>query len=109
MGGKFRGGDPSRPSLQARLGLLQPRHGWIGLRVSIGWAMAWNVSSSFALVQQPPGSLNCCTGCIGTPVTIWSIPNGTFDSPGKMVEPASLYLQQLRDRVGPDGVRNIGY
>jgi hypothetical protein len=71
--------------------------------------VAWNVNSPFLLVQQPPGALNWCIGCIGTPVTISGTPNGIFDSPGKMVQPASLYLHQLRDRLGPDAVRNIGY
>ena len=71
--------------------------------------MAWNVNSPFLLVQQPPGAINWCIGCIGTPVIIDGTPNGIFDSPGKMVQPASLYLQQLRDRIGPDALRNIGY
>jgi hypothetical protein len=104
-GGKFPGGTEGSPGLafsnHATAGSSQ---GW-----DVGWAVAWNVSSPFLLVQKPPGALNWCIGCIGTPVTIGSTPNGTFDSPGKMVEPASLYLQQLRDRLGPDAVRDIGY
>jgi hypothetical protein len=60
-------------------------------------------------MQQPPGALNWCIGCVGKPVTTDSIPNAIFDSPGKMVEPASLYLQQLRDRIGPPALKNIGY
>jgi hypothetical protein len=75
----------------------------------IGWAVAWNVSSPYLLIEQPPGALNWCIGCIGAPVTIGSTPNGIFDSPGKMVIPSSLYLQQLRDRLGPDALRSIGY
>jgi hypothetical protein len=76
---------------------------------AVGWSVAWNVSSPFLVMQQPPGTLNWCIGCIGTPVTVGTIPNAVFDSPGKMVEPASLYLHQLRDRIGPDALRNIGY
>ncbi len=53
--------------------------------------------------------MNWCIGCIGTPVTVGNIPNGIFDSPGKKVEPASLYLHQLHDRLGPEAVQNIGY
>jgi hypothetical protein len=75
----------------------------------VGWAVAWNVTSPFLLVQQPPGALNWCIGCIGTPVTVGGTPNAIFDSPGTMVVPASLYLHQLQDRLGPDAVRNIGY
>ncbi len=104
-GGKFPGGTESRPGLafsnRATAGSGQ---GW-----SLAWAVAWNVSSPFLLVQQPPGALNWCIGCTGSPVKISSTPNGIFDSPGKMVEPASLYLHQLRDRLGPDALRNIGY
>jgi hypothetical protein len=104
-GGKFPGGTEQRPGLAfSNRAPTGSSHGW-----DIGWAVAWNVSSPFLLAQKPPGAMNWCIGCIGTPVTIGSTPNGIFDSPGKTVEPASLYLQQLRDRLGPDAVRNIGY
>jgi hypothetical protein len=104
-GGKFPGGTEQRPGLAfSNRGTAGSGHGW-----SIGWAVAWNVSSPFLLVQQPPGAMNWCIGCIGTPVTIGGTPNGIFDSPGKVVQPVSLYLQQLRDRLGPDAVRNIEY
>ncbi len=39
-------------------------HGW-----DIGWAVAWNVTSPYLLVQQPPGAMNWCIGCIGEAVT----------------------------------------
>jgi hypothetical protein len=104
-GGKFPGGTEHMPGVAfSNRGTAGSGHGW-----AVGWAVAWNVKTPFLMVQQPPGALNWCIGCIGTPVTIGDIPNGIFDSPGKMVEPASLYLQQLRDRIGPDAVRNIGY
>jgi hypothetical protein len=104
-GGKFPGGTEGRPGLAfSNRATAGSGHGW-----DIGWAVAWNVISPFLLVQQPPGALNWCIGCIGKPVTIGSTPNGIFDSPGKMVEPASLYLHQLRDRLGPDALRNIGH
>jgi hypothetical protein len=104
-GGKFPGGTERRPGLVfSNRATAGSDHGW-----AIGWAVAWNVISPFLLVQQPPGALNWCIGCIGTPVTIGGTPNGIFDSPGKMVTPPSLYLHQLKDRLGPDVVRNIGY
>jgi hypothetical protein len=104
-GGKFPGGTQQKPGLAfSNRGSAGSGHGW-----SIGWAVAWNVSSPFLLVQQPPGAMNWCIGCVGTPVTIGGTPNGIFDSPGKIVQPVSLYLQQLRDRLGPDAVRNIEY
>jgi hypothetical protein len=104
-GGKFPGGTERRPGLAfSNRSTAGSGHGW-----DIGWSVAWNVNSPFLMVQQPPGAMNWCIGCIGTPVTAQGVPNGIFDSPGQMVEPASLYLQQLRDRIGPDAVRNISY
>jgi hypothetical protein len=104
-GGKFPGGTERRPGLAfSNRSTAGSGHGW-----DIGWSVAWNVSSPFLMVQQPPGAMNWCIGCMGTPVTAQGILNGIFDSPGQIVEPASLYLQQLRDRIGPDAVRNIGY
>jgi hypothetical protein len=79
-------------------------HGW-----DVGWAVAWNVTSPFLLVQQPPGAMNWCIGCVGQAVMQPVGPKGIFDSPGKPVEPASLYLEQLRERLGALAVTNIGY
>ncbi|HLH19038.1 MAG TPA: hypothetical protein VKX45_17590 [Bryobacteraceae bacterium] len=104
-GGKFPGATERKPGIAfSNRTTAGSGHGW-----DIGWAVAWNVISPYLLVQQPPGALNWCIGCIGKPVTAGNLPNGIFDSPGKPVEPASLYLQQLRDRLGPDALRNIGY
>jgi autotransporter-associated beta strand protein len=41
------------------------------------------------------------TGAIGT--------NGIYDTLGTMVSPRSLYLEQLKERLGPAAVENIGY
>jgi hypothetical protein len=85
-------------------------HGW-----DVGWAVAWNVESPFLLVQQPPGAINWCIGCVGKAimgvdgVSGKSGPMGTFDSPNVMVMPESLYLAQLRERLGAQGLENIGY
>jgi hypothetical protein len=69
-------------------------HGW-----DIGWAVAWNVTSDFFLLQQPPGAVNWCIGCVGEPVPTPDSEPGTFDSTGAGVNPPSLYLQQLKDRL----------
>ena len=80
-----------------------------------GWAVAWNVTSPFFLVQEPPGVNNWCIGCVGTESTGGApggpsrLPNGIYDSLGAPVTPANLYLQQLCDRLGPSAVANIGY
>jgi hypothetical protein len=79
-------------------------HGW-----DIGWAVAWNVATAHLLVQQPPGAMNWCIGCTGERTRAADIPEGIFDSPGRAVEPASLYLEQLRERLGDSAVSNIGY
>jgi len=104
-GGKFLGGTTLRPGVAfAGCASAGAAPCW-----RTGWSVAWNVSAPFLLVQEPRGALNWCIGCIGEAATSGGAANGIFDSPGKMVHPSSLYLQQLRDRLGWDAVRNIGY
>jgi hypothetical protein len=88
-------------------------HGW-----SAGWSVAWNVRTDVLLVQQPPGAKNWCIGCTGrhtpilwhgNPIVVPPIPSETFESPGTAVTPASLYLAQLKDRLGAAAVKRIGY
>jgi hypothetical protein len=79
-------------------------HGW-----DIGWAVAWNVQSDYFLVVQPPGAMNWCIGCLGKPAASPDAPLGIFDGGGREVNPASLYLQQLKDRLGEAAVEAIGY
>jgi hypothetical protein len=88
-------------------------HGW-----SAGWSVAWNVKTDVLLVQQPPGARNWCIGCTGrhtpilwhgNPIEVPPIPSETFESPGVPVTPPSLYLAQLKDRLGPAAVQRIGY
>jgi hypothetical protein len=75
-------------------------------------------SRASLVIQQPPGAKNWCIGCTGRPATIlWhggpiaapEIPSDTFESPGVAVSPASLYLAQLRDRLGASALEAIGY
>jgi hypothetical protein len=88
-------------------------HGW-----SAGWSVAWNVKTDVLVVQQPPGAKNWCIGCTGRhatilwhggPIAVPETPSETFESPGVPVAPASLYLAQLRDRLGAKALRSIGY
>jgi hypothetical protein len=37
------------------------------------------------------------------------LPQGLLDSDGAPVAPASLYLEQLKERLGERALRNIGY
>ena len=89
-------------------------HGW-----TIGWSVLWNNKAKGILVQNPPGDANWSIGDRGTqenaPMPVFDAPQGMpldggiVESPGKPVEPASLYLEQLRERLGPAAVAAIGY
>jgi len=86
-------------------------HGW-----TIGWAVAWNCVARSYIIQQPPGAVNWAIGCKGMREEAGmpfghkpNLPPGIFDSHGTPVAPASLYLAQLRERLGPQALKNIGY
>jgi len=86
-------------------------HGW-----TIGWAVAWNCSAKNYVIQQPPGVANWAIGCRGERLTSSmpfghqpKLPEGIFDSHGSPVDPASLYLAQLKERLGSQALKNIGY
>jgi hypothetical protein len=82
---------------------------------AMGWGVAWNATTPFLVVQEPPGAHNWCIGCIGQessgtePGSGKPVPNGIFESLGAHVAPASLYLAQLKDRLGNAAIANIGY
>lgn len=90
-------------------------HGW-----TMGWGVAWNnVAKSFT-IQMPPGAANWSIGNRGEQLLskmqtygpgpmLPPLPQGLIESQGTPVAPESLYLQQLRDRLGEQAVRNIGY
>ena len=93
-------------------GTMGSGHGW-----TIGWSVAWNCTAKSLTIQQPPGSMNWAIGCAGA-VEPGSEPgqkngpklrSGILDSPGVPVTPPSLYLAQLRERLGAEAVANIGY
>jgi hypothetical protein len=84
-------------------------HGW-----TIGWGVAWNSSARSFVIQQPPGSANWAIGCVGkqdlAPMPFGTspmLPQGYIDSNDKPVSPASLYLEQLRERLGEQAVANV--
>jgi len=86
-------------------------HGW-----AVGWAVAWNCTAKSFLIQRPPGAANWAIGCSGEQRTdvmpfqhTERLPAGIVDSPGVPVAPASLYLAQLAERLGPAAVRSLGY
>ena len=77
-------------------------HGW-----AIGWGIVWNGSVKHLQIQMPPGALNLTIGCKGEPHKTHS--QESFFSANQPVTPASLYLAQLRERLGDAAVKNIGY
>jgi hypothetical protein len=74
-------------------------HGW-----TMGWGVIWNSVAPSIKAFQPDGVANWAIGNQGTPSG-----NGTFDSHGTPVAPASLYLAQLCQRLGPQALASLGY
>ncbi len=92
-------------------GIMGSGHGW-----TIGWSVVWNCTAHSFVIQQPPGSENWAIGCKGAEQSKPmpgqkrpNLPNGIFDSHNHPVTPTSLYLAQLRERLGDQAVKNIGY
>jgi hypothetical protein len=80
----------------------------------IGWAGAnivfWNCEGDF-LIQKPPTAQNYSFGHIGINAVIFNAglqdltkPNGHVESLDKHVTPRSLYLTQLKERLGSEAV-----
>jgi hypothetical protein len=90
-------------------------HGW-----TMGWGVAWNNVAKSYLIQMPPGSANWAIGNVGEQLTdrmktynpgpkLPLLPQGIIESQGTPVTLASLYVAQLRERLGRQAVKNIGY
>ena len=82
----------------------------------IGWAGAnivfWNCEGDF-LIQSPPTARNYSFGHIGVNAVIFNAPlqdlakpRGHIESLDRHVTPKSLYLAQLRQRLGAEAVSN---
>ncbi len=84
-------------------------HGWAGIQSTI-----WNNEAPSIICDAPKGYMNYAIGNIANEVQSQYISNsrtgvhrGYFDSHGSHVQPRSLYLQQLEDRLGKEAVENI--
>lgn len=99
--------------LQSR-GEMGSGHGW-----PIGWGVIWNSQAKSFVVQSPPGTANWSIGNRGSedldsmPVFDHQpkgppLPQGIIESPNHPVSPTSLYLEQLRERLGLQAAKNIG-
>lgn len=75
-------------------------HGWSGAQT-----MFWNIDSYAGefRVDSPLGSMNWGVGCIGTNQT----GEGYWENWGEHVQPRSLYIQQLEDRLGEVAINNV--
>lgn len=79
-------------------------HGWAGAQ-----QVFWNCETDSICVQMPPTAQNYAIGCTGK--IIWGrfpdrVP-GYYESQDNHVEPRSLYLAQLEDRLGKTAVENV--
>jgi hypothetical protein len=85
--------------------------------ITIGWAGAnivfWNCEGDF-LIQSPPTARNYSFGHLGvnavifnTPLQDLTKPRGYIESLDKHVTPKSLYLTQLKERLGAEALKNI--
>lgn len=85
-------------------GYMGSGHGWSGANY-----VAWNCEGPL-VCQKPPTAQNWAIGHVGekTPGAFDPRPDGYWESFGRHVDPASLYLQQLKDRLGSGVVRNVG-
>jgi hypothetical protein len=80
-------------------------HGW-----AIGWAVAWNNNVGSLNINDPPGVANWAIGNRGDDSSNRDKTHpAIFESPQRPVKPQSIYLEQLAERLGPAGLRNIGY
>ncbi|TXK83817.1 discoidin domain-containing protein [Paenibacillus sp. N3.4] len=90
-------------------GWLGSGHGWSGANY-----VTWNTQNEL-VSQQPPTAQNYAIGHVGTKGKSF-LPNpydprqrqeAYWESFGTHVNPRSLYMQQLQDRLGSEAIRNI--
>ena len=79
-----------------------------------GWAAGFSVMYDCQVPQfqleQPATTTNQYNWTIGGIGSMYNYgDNGIYDAPGSIVNPRSLYLEQLRERLGGAAIENIGY
>jgi len=78
-------------------------HGWAGAN-----SVIWNSVGGSINVQIPPTAFNLAIGCQGKTDAAYAQPEPpAYVSWGTPVKPDSLYLQQLKERLGDQAVSNI--
>ncbi len=78
-------------------------HGW-----TMGWSVVWNCSAKSITIEQPPGVTNWCIGSSGKYELDDKSKNSWLFMKGSSVTPASLYIAQLRARLGDAAVKVVG-
>jgi hypothetical protein len=73
-------------------------HGWTGANL-----VFWNCRADSFACENPPTAQNWAIGCRADEY----VGNGRWISPGHQVKPDSLYLAQLRERLGAQAISNI--
>ncbi|NQT88349.1 hypothetical protein HQ560_16400 [bacterium] len=77
-------------------------HGWSGANYVV-----WNCKGKL-VCQKPPTAQNYAIGFVGKKHNgSFDKPDGHWESHGEHVAPRSLYIAQLRDRLGEEAVRNV--
>ena len=111
---EFTGGSDRRPNIAfSNREHAGSGHGW-----SVGWAVAWNVKAEVLLdsaaarleelVHRLHRQIHARFSGTATRFPFRRVPPRHTSRPGVAVAPASLYLAQLRDRLGEPALRNIG-
>ncbi|MGB7188630.1 MAG: hypothetical protein WBD10_00705 [Acidobacteriaceae bacterium] len=87
-------------------------HGW-----TMAWGVVWNSTAKTFIIQNPPGAINWSIGSTGDEITaqmpnyprtkLPDLPQGEIISPDKRVRPASLYREQLRERLGDSALQAL--
>jgi hypothetical protein len=90
-------------------------HGW-----TMGWGVVWNSSAASLVIQNPPGAANWSIGTSGSELTAPmkiigvrgrdlgpDLPQGFIESRNHPVLPASLYREQLAERLGPAALKAL--
>lgn len=84
-------------------GAMGSGHGWAGANY-----VAWNCRGSLTC-EQPPTAQNYAIGFVGKKREgPFKRKDGFWESHGQHVEPRSLYLKQLEERLGIGALKNIG-
>jgi len=80
-------------------------HGW-----AAGFSVLYNCQVPQFQLEEPTTTTNHYNWTIGGLGSAYGYSdNGIYDTLGSMVSPHSLYLEQLRERLGGAAVENIGY